>query len=190
MIENYMDPRIIIRDEIDTLKAGLDYAISLGIPVTPELMEKLAVSSHIQADRNGYRGPDSLPDASHAPRVVKVGDEPDGDPEAVTEGDKASDESHTDWQQPTPPYSYDSPQPVSEPQKDKINKLKEKAIRVVDSINKKGPIASEKVIMSTISGPFREQRGHEISLTSFTRMTSGDASWTIDFLMRTWDIRS
>lgn len=189
MALNYKDPRVIIRDEVDTLKEGLDYATSLGIPVTPELMEKLAVSSHIQADRNGYRGPDSLLDTPRPPRVVSLDGEAEGDPEAPTEGEKASDAPNPEWQQPTPPYNYDSPNPISEPQKDKINKLMGRAKRVVDDINKKGPIEAEKVIISTIKEPFKEQRGHEINLKSFTRMTSGDASWTIDFLMRTYDIR-
>lgn len=186
---NYKDPRVIIRDEIDTLKEGLDYATSLGIPVTPELMERMAVSSHIQADRNGYRGPDSLVDAPHPPRVVKLEGEPEEDPEAVKEGEKPPDAPNPEWQQPNNGFNYDSPHPVSEKQKELITDLMAKAKRVVDDINKKGPIAAEKVIMSTIRGPFKEQRGHEINLSSYTRMTSGDGSWTIDFLKRTWEIR-
>ena len=186
---NYKDPRVIIRDEIDTMKEGLDYANSLGIPATPDLMERMAVSSHIQADRNGYRGPDSLLDTPRPPRVVTLGDEPEGDPEAPTEAETSSDAPNPDWQQPNNGFNYDSRHPVSEKQKELITDLMAKAKRVVDDINKKGPIAAEKVIMKAISEPFKEQRGHEINLSSYTRMTGGDGSWTIDFLKRTWDIR-
>ena len=140
-------------------------------PWATEDARAIAISAHIEASRNGYRGPENVPE------------EAQGAPQ------EAAEEVPEHWQKPNNGFTYDSRQPVSEPQKDKIKDLYGKAVRVVEGINHKGTAAAEKVINKTIAEPFLEQRGHEANLVSFTRMNSGDASWVIDFLQRTWDVR-
>ena len=182
----YQDPRVIGKDMADTFVGVSRYLRNKGEAFTSEDARKIALSPHIQADRNGYRGP-----------VASTEEQPHGMPALAVNGQQAAQGApqeapppiNPEWQQPNEGYSYDSVHIMSEKQKSMIGDLKTKAIRVVDEINKKGPIASEKVVMKAISEPFKEQRGHEINLSSFTRMTSGDASWTIDFLQRTWEVR-
>ena len=173
---NYKDPRVIIRDEIDTLKEGLDYAASLGIPVTPDLMERMAVSSHIQADRNGYRGPVDE-------RVV---DSPDNGPEGepTREGGKQP-------KGPTPGegFDYKSQSVPSEKQKEKIGYMVEAAIKIIMDVSGKTENAARKVVMSTISNSFREEWERDPNLTSFRGMNSGECSWTIDFIKMTWELK-
>lgn len=170
---DYKDPRVIIRDEIDTLKEGLDYAASLGIPVTPELMEKMAVSSHIQADRNGYRGP--------------VDEHPTDEGSAILEGEPAR-EAGKQPKGPTPGegFDYKSQSVPSEKQKEKIGYMIEAAIKVVIDVSGKTENASRKAVMTAISNAFAEEWGRDPNLTSFRGMNSGECSWTIDFIKMTW----
>jgi hypothetical protein len=170
---DYKDPRVIIRDEIDTLKEGLDYAASLGIPVTPELMEKMAVSSHIQADRNGYRGPvDELPtDGGTEPPEAEPTREAGKQPKGPTPGEG---------------FAYKSQSVPSEKQKEKIGYMIEAAIKVVMGVSGKAENAARKVVMSTISNAFTEEWGRDPNLTSFRGMRNGECSWTIDFIKMTW----
>lgn len=182
----YQDPRIIGKDMVDTFTCVSRYLRSQGEAFTSEDARKITLSAHIQADRNGYRGP-----------VASVEEQPHGLPASTGNGQQDAQSApqednppiNPEWQQPNQGFNYDSPHPISEKQKELINDLKTMAKRVVDDINKKGPIEAENVIMSTIAGPFKEQRGHEINTKSFTRMTGGDGSWTIDFLKRTYDLR-
>ncbi len=170
-MSGYTNPRDIVDDYVLTYKRACQRLGKTGMPWTQDVAEKLAVSATIQADRQGYRGPEFVQEEGQ--------DVPQEDAPEVPEH----------WQKPNNGFTYDSRQPVSEKQKDKIRDLFDKAVRVVEGINHKGTAAAEKVVNMAIVPPFLEQRGHEVNLVSFTRMNSGDASWVIDFIQRTWDVR-
>ena len=167
---DYKDPRVIIRDEIDTLKEGLDYATSLGIPVTPDLMEKMAVSSHIQADRNGYRGPVDE-------RVV---DSLDNGPEAepARPQGNASYGEYRDQKQVASVKSINYMHVVI---KDAITKVREK--------KNLGLNAAEKEVKHNIMDNYEEYWDVTPNLTSPKgRMNQGQVSMVINYVKTEWEL--
>jgi hypothetical protein len=170
---DYKDPRVIALDIGSTFVVLSKFLRGEREPFTSEDCRAMAISAHIQADRNGYRGPVDE-------RVV---DSPDNGPEG-----EPIEEQGKPPKGPMPGegFDYKSQSVPSEKQKEKIGYMIEAAIKVVMGVSGKTENAARKVVMSTISNAFSEQWGRDPNLTSFRGMRNGECSWTIDFIKMTW----
>lgn len=182
---DYKDPRVIVRDQLDTYVEAMRHIKDKGVLYSTEDIRAMTISAHIQADRNGYRGP--VPVEMH-------------------HGTPAENVHHSEGtgpQQEAEPHS-DCPQGNSEPPRDYDRMVQVASVKSMEML--KGVLAkaydihakaeqvnirdAETAVKIAIRDAFEKRWNFSPNLAQPKgRMNQGQVSWTIKFVLDTWEAK-